>query len=142
MSQRNIFFIVLGFLILGLAVYGYFKATPENQTGNAPKIEISASFFDFGEVEHGQVLERSFVVKNTGQDILKIKSVRTSCSCTEGKIEKNIIEPGQETNLLVTYDTGAMSGPHGKGRQERIIFIQSNDPLNSQVEVKITALVQ
>lgn len=143
MKSKN--FIILFFLIiLGMAIFGYFKAIPaaENQTEARPKIEITPQFFDFKEVEYGQVVEHSFKVKNLGNEILEIKRVATSCACTTGKVVKEKLAPGEETELLVTYDTGAMSGPHGKGRQERIIYIKSNDTINPQVEVMIYAYIR
>lgn len=138
------FFLILGLVILGFAVYGYFKAipAPRNQTENRPQIEITPQSFDFGEVEYGRVMEYTFKVKNAGSEILEIKRVATSCACTTAKIDKEKINPGGETELLVTYDTGAMSGAHAKGNQERIIYIKSNDSQNPQVEVTIYADVK
>lgn len=137
-------FLILTIVILGLAVYGYFKAIPgfENQTEAYPKIEITPEYFDFGEVNYGQVLEYTFKVKNAGSEILEIKRVATSCACTSAKISEEKISPNQEAGLIVSYDTGAMSGPHGKGEQERIIYIKSNDPVNPQVEVMIYSNVK
>ncbi len=131
-------------VILGLAGYGYFKSIPgvENQAENLPKIEISPEHFDFGEVEYGQLTEYTFLVKNLGEETLEIKKVATSCGCTTAEIAKEKINPGEEVNLLVVYDTGAMSGAHAKGEQERIIYVKSNDPINPQVEVMIYANVK
>lgn len=144
MKSKLPFFVVFVLVIAGIAVFGYFRALsePEQEVGDYPKIEITPKFFNFGEVEYGEILKHSFIVKNSGLDILKIKRVATSCACTKGKIDKEEISPGETAELLVSYDTGAMSGPHGKGRQERIIFIQSNDPKNPQVEVEIQAYVK
>ncbi|MFQ6049606.1 MAG: DUF1573 domain-containing protein [Candidatus Paceibacterales bacterium] len=144
MKSKIQFFLIIGLAILGLVGYGYFKATPgiENQTGSLPKIEISPQLFDFGEVEYGQVAEYTFKVKNAGSAILEIKKVATSCACTTAKIAKEKINPGEEVNLQVVYNTGAMSGPHAKGEQERIIYVKNNDPINPQVEVMITAYVK
>ncbi len=142
MSKLNLF-LILAILILGLAVFGYFKAIPEAEDqSNLPKIEIIPKSWDFGQVEYGQVLEYSFKLRNSGKEILEIKRVATSCACTTGKVEKEKLNPGEETNLVVKYDTGAMSGPHGKGKQERIIYIKSNDLINPQVEVTIHAYVR
>lgn len=142
--RRLKYFLILGLVILGLAGYGYFKSTPgpENQAENRPKIEITPQFFNFGEVEYGQVVEYNFKVKNLGSEILEINRVATSCPCATAKIVKEKIEPGEEVELLVSYDSGAMSGPHGKGKQERIIYVKSNDPVNPQVEVEIYADVK
>lgn len=137
-------FLLISFLIIiSLGIYGYFKAVPVPQSQkNLPRIETIPKFFDFGEVEYGKVLEYIFVVENKGEKNLKIKRVATSCACTTAKIEKKSLDPGEKTKLLVKYNTGAMSGPHGKGKQERTIFIQSNDPNNPQVEVVIYAFVK
>lgn len=142
--SRLKFFLILIFIIIGIAAYGYFKAIPsiENQTADLPKIEITPKYFNFGEAEYGQILTHSFLVKNTGKAVLEIKRIATSCPCTTAEIEKEKINPGEEAELLVKYDTGAMSGPHGRGEQERIIYVKSNDPINPQVEVTIKAYVR
>ena len=128
---------------MGLAVFGYFKAIPEieNQTGDFPKIEITPKIFDFGEINYGNVVSYGFKVKNSGEGVLEIKRVATSCACTTAKIAKEKIEPGEEVELLVTYDSDAMP-LHGSGREERIIYLRSNDPANPQVEVRIYANVR
>lgn len=141
--KKTIFLIILA--ILGMGIVGYFKAIPgaSNQNENSPKIEISPASFDFGQVGFGQILNYTFLVKNTGKEILEIKRIGTSCGCTTAKIAKEKIEPGEEVALLVTYDTKAMGeGPHGRGNQERIIYVKSNDPANAQAEVIINAYVK
>lgn len=138
-------FLIMGLVIIfGLASYGYFQAAPgvENQAEPRPKIEISPPSFDFGEVEYGKVVDYAFTLKNTGSETLEIKRVSTSCGCTKAKVEKESLEPGEATKLLVTYNTGAMTGSHAKGKQERIIYVKSNDLVKPQAEVMITAKVK
>lgn len=145
MNQKNIITVIIILAILGLAIVGYFKAVPgaKDQTGSRPQIEITPKSFDFGEVEFGKIAEYVFKVKNLGSEILEIKRVATSCACTSAKVNKEKISPGQEAELLVSYDTAAMgSSSHGKGEQERIIYIKSNDPVNPQTEVMIYADVK
>ncbi len=144
MKPRTLFLIISVLVIVGIVISGYFKATPgvENQEENLPQIEITPKSFDFGVIDYGETVEYSFSVKNLGDEILEIKRVATSCACTTAEIEKEILSPSEETKLLVTYDTGAMSGPHAKGEQERIIYVKSNDPVNPQVEAMIYADVQ
>ena len=142
MKTKIVFVLVL--IVLGLAGYGYFKSIPgtEPGMGNLPQIEIAPQSFDFGDVVYGQVVEYIFKVKNAGSEILEIKRLATSCGCTSAEIAEKQINPGEEAELRVAYDTGAMSGPHGKGLQERIIYIKSSDPINPQVEVMIYANVK
>lgn len=145
MKLKIKFFLILGVVILGFFVYGYFKATPgvRNQTESLPKIEITPTTYDFGEVEYGKIVEYQFKVKNLGNQILEIKRVATSCACTTAKINTQTIDPGETAELLVTYDTAAMGrGSHGKGKQERIIYIKSNDPEKPQVEMMIYANIK
>lgn len=144
MNPKSIIIVIVILAILGLAIAGYLKAVPgvENQTDSRPQIEISPNSFDFGEIKYGQISEYIFMVRNSGNEILEIKKVATSCACTKGSISKDKIAPGEEIELKVSYDTGAMSGPHGMGKQERIIYIKSNDPINPQIEVTIHAYVK
>jgi len=138
------YFLIIFFIILAVAGYGYFKSVPGVSEGykNLPKIEITPKDFDFGEAVYGQVLEYDFKIKNLGKELLEIKRVATSCACTSAKTALEIISPGQEAYLHVTYDTGAMSGSHGRGQQERIIYVRTNDPISPQAEVMISAYVQ
>lgn len=143
--MRKLIFLAFGLIILGLAVYGYFQATGgvKNQIQTGPKIEITPQSFDFGEVKYGKVVQYTLRVKNLGGEVLEIKRVATSCACTSAKIDKEKIKPGETTELLVTYDTAAMGeGAHGRGKQERIIYVKSNDPVNPQVTVMIYANVK
>ncbi len=144
MNQKLLFFAIFILGIIGVVAYGYLKATPEagNQT-NMPKIEISPGSYDFKEIEFGKIVNYTFKIKNSGNEILEIKRVATSCGCTTAKVSERKINPGQEAELLVVYDTAAMGdGPHGKGNQERIIYIKSNDPNNPQTNVTISAYVK
>ena len=145
MNRPLIIFSIVGIIALILLGYGYLKAVPgpkDNQTGSLPIIEITPKLFDFGEISYGDVAEYTFTLKNLGDEDLEIKRVATSCACTTVKVTEETIAPGEETELQVTYDTGVMSGPHGMGYQERIIYVKSSDPLNPQVEVMISAYVR
>ena len=143
MKAKILVFIIF-ILLISFAIYGYFRATPgAGNQENLPKIEISPASYDFGEIEFGKVVNYNFVVKNSGQETLEIKRIGTSCSCTTAKVSSQAIEPGQSAELMVAYDTAAMGdGPHGRGNQERIIYIKSNDPNNPQVNVTISAYVK
>lgn len=143
MKPKIIIFIILG-IILGLSIYGYFNAISESssQGENRPEIEITPKTFEFGEIEYGKVAKHVFKIKNLGNETLEIKRVSTSCGCTTAKVSKEKINAGEEVDLNVEYNTGAMSGSHAKGKQERIIYVKSNDSINPQVEVTISAYVK
>ncbi|MDO8555321.1 MAG: DUF1573 domain-containing protein [bacterium] len=144
---KNYYFIAAIFVI-GIAAfitYGYSQSIPNNgeQSSNQPKIEISPTFYDFGEIEFGKIAEYKFKIKNKGSKTLEIRRLATSCSCTTAKINKVILNPDETAELFVSYDTAAMgSGTHGTGNQERIIYVKTNDPANPQATVKIHAYVK
>ena len=146
MNQKTIISIFIILVIIGLAAAGYLKAVPsaEDQTGNQPRIKITPELYDFGEIEYGQVVKYTFKVKNIGTEILEIKKTATSCGCTTANLKSKIsnLKSGEEADLIVSYDTGAMSGSHAKGKQERIIYVKTNDPIRPQAEVVIRALVK
>lgn len=131
------------FLTLIVAVFGYFTAMPAKISDESPKIIFENDFYDFKEVEFGEIIEYDFVVKNEGKQDLSIIRVATSCGCTTAEMENKIITAGESSILRVKYDTGAMGKTsHGTGQQERIIYLKTNDPLRPQAEVKIQAYVK
>ena len=136
--------IIFIIIFVGFALYGYFKSIPglEDSTEKHPIIEAVPDFFDFGDLEYGDLAEHTFKIKNSGEEVLEIKRLSTSCACTSAEIEKEALSPGEEVNLFVKYNTGLMTGDHAKGNQERIIYIKSNDPINPQIEITIKAYVK
>ena len=140
MGGKIKFFLILFGLILATLIYGYFKAIPPNQDEtNSPRIEITPEFYDFGDIKYGDVVKYTFSVKNSGKGVLEIKRVATSCASPTAKISSETIAPKGQAELSVTYDSRAMGISHGKGRQERIIYVKSSDSNNPQVEVVIYA---
>jgi len=144
MNQKAIISFAIILMVIGFGLLGYFKAVPNYGQARIEitRIEITPKQYDFGVIEYGQIVQYVFKVKNIGSEVLKITKTATSCGCTTVEIEKKSIEPGEEVNLKVEYNTGMMSGSHAKGRQERIIYVKSNDPASPQAEVVIKALVK
>ena len=136
--------IIFVIIFIVFAIYGYFKAIPGigDSAEKYPAIEAVPDFFDFGEIEYGKIAEHAFKVKNSGDEVLEIKRLSTSCACTSAEIGKEKLNPGEETDLFVKYNTGLMTGAHAKGDQERIVYIKSNDPINPQIEITIKAYVK
>ena len=136
-----------------IAVYNYNKASqnfPDNNINGpgapvikGPAITITPSRYDLGTVIYGEVAEHTFVVKNSGDEPLEILRLSTSCGCTKAAMAKEdkVIAPGQSANLLVTFDPAVHKDDSDLGDLIRIIYVRTNDPENSEVEVEITAKV-
>ena len=81
---------------------------------NTPQITINSPVFDFGEVNEGEKLEHTFLIKNTGEANLVISSAKTSCGCTVPKFPKDPILPNQQAEVIVVFNTKGKFGKQNK----------------------------
>ncbi len=119
----------ISFLAVGLILVVAFSAFLVNKNLHDPKlfgpvITFSVDKFDFGDVKQGPVLEGTYEFKNTGQQVLEIKSVAPSCGCT-GVVadEKKEFQPGETGKVKFTFNTEGRTGVN-----EKTINVASNDP--------------
>lgn len=103
-----------------------------------PSIYVEPPSYDFGTIPQ-EVVTHSFVVKNRGDGDLVIGRITTSCGCTTAKMDKNIIPPGKEAKLTVTFDPIVHDT---KGKTTRTVSIPSNDPKYPVKQIKIKAFVK
>jgi len=68
-------------------------------------ILFDSDVVDYGEVAHGADGVRKFTFKNTGDDVLIIARVYSSCGCTIPKKPDAPIQPGETGEIEVKYDT-------------------------------------
>ncbi len=125
--------------LLGLLTLVALVSGCSNQSA-IPKIELSTTSFDLGNIDPNQgVRTETFWIKNSGGDALKIVSVSTSCGCTKARVESEEIAPGEQTELIVSYDPSVH--PELVGKIERVVYIKSNDPLQEEVELNLVGEV-
>jgi hypothetical protein len=79
-----------------------------------PEITIEEKSFDAGPVERGTRIEHVFQYRNTGDQVLKIMSVRPSCGCTVAREYDREILPGGEGALPISLDTTKFRGSISK----------------------------
>jgi hypothetical protein len=97
------------------------------------KIDFSKTIHEFGDVQHGEVLEYTFVFKNTGKSDLVIYSALAGCGCTVPEFDKNPIAPGESGKVKIVFNTRGF-----RGIQNKAITIYSN-AANSTVSLFVTA---
>jgi hypothetical protein len=81
-----------------------------------PKIEFEAKSFNCGTAIEGvtEKIQATFIVKNVGDSILKLTSVKPSCGCTVVKFD-SIIAPGKTAKIESEVNIkGYHSGPISK----------------------------
>ena len=79
-----------------------------------PQLTIYSPIFDFGEVNEGEKLEHTFLIKNTGEANLIISSAKTSCGCTVPKFPQEPILPNQQSEVIVVFNTKGKFGKQNK----------------------------
>jgi hypothetical protein len=95
----------------------------------APVLTFKEDRHDFGDVPQGPKLEGVFEFTNTGENILVIKNVTTSCGCTGAMVdEKKEFAPGESGKIKFTFNTEGRMGLNTK-----TITVDSNDPVNPKV---------
>ncbi|MDP4193163.1 MAG: DUF1573 domain-containing protein [Bacteroidota bacterium] len=101
-----------------------------------PKITVKPLHYDLGNIKQGKIVTKIYRVKNEGSGKLIIKDVNATCGCTAVKPMKNELKPGESTELKVTFNsTGRI------GKQEKTVYIISNDPVNSTLPITFSANV-
>ena len=112
------------------------KAPAAQQEGN-PTMDLAETTYSFGEITQGTKVEHVFKFKNNGTADLKLGRPKTSCGCTASLLSKDIIPPGQEGEVKVTFNS---SGKRGK--QDRRITIPTNVPGMEKTNISITGNVK
>jgi len=101
-----------------------------------PKLVIQQNSFDFGAIKQGETVSHTFVLTNSGGDLLKINNVQASCGCTAASPDKSELAPGESTNLTVKFNsTGRM------GNQVKTVKIFTNDPQSPEMKITISGNV-
>jgi len=100
-------------------------------------VSLDRKTHDFGTItQYGGVVEAEFTVSNTGDSVLEIGQVTTSCSCTSASISSRSIKAGGSAKLTVVFDPDFHEEPLDKFK--RTVFIPTNDPNTPEAEVSIT----
>jgi uncharacterized cupredoxin-like copper-binding protein len=101
-----------------------------------PKLVIQQNSFDFGAIKQGETVSHTFVLTNSGGDLLKINNVRASCGCTAASPEKSELAPGESTNLTVKFNSTGRNG-----NQVKTVTVFTNDPQSPEMKITISGNV-
>lgn len=126
------FFLAASFLMLNCS--GSENKSESKQAGSKlPVLAFADSTtYDFGTVNEGEVVERIFNFKNTGEYPLIISNITSSCGCTTPEWPKEPIEKNASSSIKVRFDT-----KHKPGPQVKTITIYANtEPPYSELRLK------
>lgn len=112
----------------------------------SPKIVLTKSVHDFGEVGPKSVQKADFEFINEGNAALLVKRIQSTCGCSkptlikEGKRHKMPLkepvafEPGQSGKVEVVYTAG-----RSKAKVSKNLYVHSNDPITPRAQMVIKA---
>ena len=92
---------------------------PLDEHGNVDESKVARIIFDtlvydFGTVNEGDIVDRTFGFTNTGAVALVLFDAKSTCGCTVPEIPKQPIPPGERGVLGVKFNTTAKTGTQSK----------------------------
>ena len=93
------------------------------QTPAQPRMVLDTTLQDFGQIAPDATVIHRFKVTNGGNANLKIAEVRPSCGCTSTLVGKQLLAPGESTEVEMTFHA---SGSRGVTRKS--VDVVSDDP--------------
>jgi len=86
-------------------------------------------------------IRASFNVTNEGEDRIRISRIKTSCGCTGSVIDRKILDPGDTTEIIATFNKGKRQGLN---RLQLDVFIdsQAEAVATLRMNVQIPKLVE
>ncbi len=104
----------------------------------AARVETPEIEYDFGVKEKAKETvtgSHDFTVKNTGTAPLTLKEKTKSCYCTEFRIDKKTLQPGESTTVNVKWDA-----ERGGGSFKQSVLISTNDPVRPEIFFNVKGL--
>ncbi|MGB4205385.1 MAG: DUF1573 domain-containing protein [Bacteroidales bacterium] len=93
-----------------------------------PAFEFEKEIHDFGRVIQGEQVSFGFKFKNSGNALLLISSVSSSCGCTVASFPDKPLKPGEAGVITVSFDSrGRM------GMQVKTVTILANTQPNTKL---------
>jgi hypothetical protein len=117
-------FFVTTFIVAGIAF-------------SQPKLSLSKPEIDLGNMYSGEKKKGKIILKNIGNDTLLIFSVQPTCGCTAVKQPKAFLLPGESDDVELEFNSTGL-----RGRIEKHVSINTNDPTSRYVDVKLYAEIK
>lgn len=97
-----------------------------------PRLIIDKAKVDFGVIYNGTTKKARVVLKNVGQDTLRILGVTTSCGCTTARQPKAFLKSGESDAVEVEFNSTGF-----RGKIEKHVNIMTNDPTSPTTYVTL-----
>ncbi len=117
--------------VIYLTIKGDVKAKPteenlvdaQNVPSNLmPELSLLKNEYNFGKMQVGEKMTQVFYFKNTGAGDLVVQDVVSNCKCTQFKVDKARVKPGEEGNITLTF------APNQESATDEVVNILINAP--------------
>lgn len=108
-----------------------------NNTKTFPRAIVDDTFHDFGMLDPHSTASHPFKVTNEGTDPLALEVIGTSCKCTTGDLVDGLLQPGESTEVTLTWNTGRESDVY-----EQTAILRTNDPLSKEIKLTVQGTVK
>ena len=101
-------------------------------------IQFEASEISFGEIKEGAAVTKIYKLKNIGKKRLMIEKVEGSCGCTVAEWPRYPVEPGENVEIKVTFNSLGK-----RGLQDKTITVTANtEPAQTFLKIKGTVVTE
>lgn len=97
-----------------------------------PAFKFEREFHDFGRLIQGEQVSFGFKFENSGDAVLIISSVSTSCGCAVASFPNHPMKPGEEGVITVRFDSRGRRGVQTK----TITLVANTQPNTKQLSIK------
>lgn len=97
---------------------------------------VAEPVVDVGVVARGDKVEHSFVLRNDGDSVLRVREVKPACGCTVAQYDSSIAA-GESGKITTVLDTEAFDGPIAKS-----VTVFTNDSSNPRIDLVIKAVIE
>jgi hypothetical protein len=102
-----------------------------------PKLSLDKPDIDLGIIYNGMRKKGTLILKNIGNEPLRILSVVPQCGCTAVKQPKPVLLPGESDAAEVEFNSSGY-----RGLIEKYINITTNDSTSQNIAIKLIAEVK
>ncbi|UCF09798.1 MAG: DUF1573 domain-containing protein [Candidatus Bipolaricaulota bacterium] len=101
----------------------------------APQLEVDVLVYEAGVVVYGSTVSHTFVLTNTGDEVLTITQVRATCGCTTAAFPTpRVLDPGDSAELTASVNT---NGFHGSWSKAVTILFHGEDEVEKSIAVQL-----
>jgi len=75
-----------------------------------PKVSVPESSFNFGKVPQHAKICKTFWIKSTGDDTLRVLTIVPGCGCTQIPMKDSTLAPGDSSSFDIVFSTGSNRG--------------------------------